>query len=302
MSTHIAESGTINLLLFRGSGPGALEGYPLTVYEPTTKQSFSSRRSDGEDLVFFKSSRKGSHLVAVHGFGTKNQRIVETDLRTGTERTLVTLRHAAACYPALAPMGERVAAVVVAGRTDLPPDVARTATLVLFLASPAEEERGRHEELGRVGFVVAKRLPVTPIDWSPDGTKLYFALDDGGNMKLAVYDVNDEATTIVGDGVFPRVSGRDGCVAHIDRRRIVIRDGLALTKLAVRDFDWPLAWLDWQPDQSVLAVAEQGPAYTTRISLYDIEEDKIHVLGHMGSLRYLNWITHYPARGAFEYY
>jgi hypothetical protein len=292
------EAVVTTLLLYRGSGLGRHEGFTLQLLDGATRVVTSYRPPSGREIAFLRSARDGRALVGTRGFATRYQEVVEADLSNGVVRLYWQVDGMAALYPALAGDGAHLAALMIPGRVDLPPRHALAGSLMIRLLGTAEGASAPP----RTSQVVASGLPSAPPDWSADSTRLYFSTRDRDTMYVNCYSLVYDRTTRVAEGVFPRSSPSGRYLAHIDRRKIVVRRADSWEVVTVHETEWGISWIDWSPAADTLAYAEEGPVYRTRVSTLDVVTETAVTIFETGPLQDLSWVSERPTPLAFTPY
>lgn len=255
-------------LVFRGSGPGAADGYPYQLLNVATGEITSHMLEDRSKLVFLRATRGGRSLVALRGFGTPKQEVVEIGLENARFVVHSYVENAAVLYPMLSPDGKYAAALVVPDRLDMPPTSQHNAVLTVFPVSTGSDAKP-----SRVAIFerIEGDLPVVPFDWSPDGAEIAYVAQLGGQEVIKCHSTRTGAKRVIGNGVFPRFSADGNTLAHVDGRSVVFRQRESGEVRAVHKTAWPVEWIDWHPTQNAVVISEKGAVYRSRILILDLK-------------------------------
>jgi hypothetical protein len=134
-------------------------------------------------------------------------------------------------------------------------------------------------------------VPAAPIDWSENGSRIFYTARDGDRMFVHEYSLAMERIRIVGEGVFPRLSRDKTQLAHIDHRRIVVRKAADGAIIRMHDVEWAIGWIDWELTANSVTFVENGPVYRSRVSSLDVSTGKIRVLLETGIVDDIVWIA-----------
>ena len=173
-------------ILFRGAGPGAVDGYPYQVMPAAGGPTVSHRLPQEGELLFLRSGPNGESITGVSNFGGNRQAFVEVNLADAQSREIGFVEGSALYYPVLSPDRSRVAALIVPGRIDMPPSNFAEARLVVLPVIPYKRENGSSTPF--TGFrVLATALTVVPPEWSADGRRVFYVAREKGLSGHRLY-------------------------------------------------------------------------------------------------------------------
>lgn len=280
-------------ILFRGAGPGAIDGFPYQVLPTAGGPTLSHRLPQQGELLFLRSAPGGESITGVSNFGGNRQVLVEVNLADAQSREIGFVEGSALYFPVLSPDRSMVAALIVPGRTDMPPSSFAEARLVVFPVLPPKKETGATSPF--TGFrVLATSLTVAPPDWSADGRRVFYGAREKGQEQVAVVDLQTGLTRMIAPGVFPRASPDGHSLAFVQERSIVVVSSQDFEPLHHHNTEWDIGWLAWRPDGKALAIAESGPVYRSRLSVMDTRTGQVRVLSSTGVLKDMCWVARKP--------
>lgn len=281
-------------MLFRGAGPGALDGFPYQVMPADGGPTVSHRAPQQVELSFLRAGPQGLSITGLRNFGGNRQVLVELKLADNKVHEIGFVEGAALYYPVLSPDKSMVAALMVPGRVDLPPSGFAGARLVVFPVLPAVAETGSPNAF--TGFrVLATELTVVPPDWSADGRVLFYVARQKGQEQVAMVDLQSGATRLIAPGVLPRASPDGRSLAFVRERSVIIVSLPEFKQQRIHPTEWAIGWLAWNPEGTGLAIGESGPVYRSRLSVLDNRNGRLRVLTETGLMKDLCWLAHKPA-------